>query len=308
MKQTALIFAGQGAQYVGMGKDLAESSKDAAELFDQADKLLGNNFKAICYEGPNETLTQTSYCQPALYVHGLALWTLLKKRNPELKPVAYAGLSLGEFTAHAAAEHFSFESGLKLVHERGRLMQEACEASDGGMLALIGASPEQAQELADATDLQVANYNSPGQIVLSGKKARIPEAAKKGKEMGIRRAMELNVAGAYHSTLMHSAQEGLKSFLDACELTDNDFPVYSNVNALPAKQATDIRTTLLKQVTGSVRWQSCLENMVQDGVEQFIELGPNKILAGMCKKTVPDVPCISIGTAEDLEALYDEIN
>lgn len=301
MKKTALLFAGQGAQYVGMGKDLHATNSDAATLLDSADALLGDNFKSVCFEGPEETLTKTSYCQPALYVHGLALWKMLSNKFPNFQPVACAGLSLGEFTAHAAAGHFSFEDGLKLVHARGRLMQEACEATKGGMVALVGATLEQAQELAEATGLQVANLNAPGQVVLSGEKTLVPDAVTKSKEMGLRCVLPLPVAGAYHSRLMQPAQDGLGPFLEKTDITSNDTPVYANVSGTPDTSAEEIRGSLLKQVTGSVLWQNCIENMIQDGIEQFIELGPKGVLKNMNKRTCPDIPCISIDTAEDLE-------
>lgn len=301
MKKTALLFAGQGAQYVGMGKDLYTAHPLAAELFDSANSLLGDNFKSVCFAGPEETLTKTSYCQPALYVHGLALWKLLSSKFPEFQPVSCAGLSLGEFTAHAAAGHFSFEDGLKLVHERGRLMQEACDATEGGMVALVGATLEQATALAKSSGLQVANLNAPGQIVLSGEQQRIPDAVALGKEMGLRRVLPLTVAGAYHSRLMQSAQDGLGSFLEHTELTANSTPVYANVSGEPDADAASIRESLLKQVTGSVLWQTCIEHMIRDGVEQFIELGPKGVLKNMLKRTCPDIPCITIDKAADLE-------
>ncbi len=303
MKKTALLFAGQGAQYVGMGKDLHAACPQAASLFDTADELLGDQFKSVCFDGPEETLTKTSYCQPALYVHGLALWKMLSGKFSDFQPTACAGLSLGEFTAHAAAGHFSFEDGLRLVHERGRLMQEACDATEGGMVTLIGATLEQAQALAEASGLQVANLNCPGQIVLSGEQTLVPDAVAKGKELGLKRVLPLKVAGAYHSRLMQSAQDGLAPCLEKTELTTNATPVYANVSGQPGADAAQIRSTLLQQVTGSVLWQTCIENMVRDGIEQFIELGPKGVLAGMCKRTCPDIPCISIGTAEDLEKI-----
>jgi len=230
MKKTALLFAGQGAQYVGMGKDLHATCPNAASLFDSADELLGDNFKSVCFGGPEDTLTKTSYCQPALYVHGLALWKMLSGKFPNFQPAACAGLSLGEFTAHAAAGHFSFEDGLKLVHERGRLMQEACNATEGGMVALVGATLEQAKELAESSGLQVANLNAPGQIVLSGEQKLVPDAVAKGKDMGLRRVLPLTVAGAYHSRLMQPAQNGLGPFLEKIELTSNETPVYANAH------------------------------------------------------------------------------
>ncbi|MDR0534232.1 MAG: ACP S-malonyltransferase [Verrucomicrobiales bacterium] len=305
--KTGVIFSGQGAQFVGMGKDLVEAHSEAASLFAQADALLQNGFQDACFNGPDEKLTDTSYCQPALFVHGLSLLAILKKLRPDFQFQSTAGLSLGEFTAHTAAGHFRFEDGLKLVANRGRLMQEACLKTKGGMLSLIGATAEQAQELAAATDLEVANYNCPGQIVLSGAAEKIAEAAEKGKAMGLKRALPLNVAGAYHSRLMKSAQEGLKPVLDEVTVNASDIAVYSNVTGKRVIGNAEIKETLLRQVTGSVRWQDCVEEMIRDGVTQLIELGPGKILAGMCKRINKDIPCISIGSLAELTAAQSEI-
>lgn len=305
--KTALLFSGQGAQYVGMGRDLVETSPEAAALYQEADTILDNGFSQVCFAGPEERLTDTSYCQPALFVHGLALFTLLKKAKPGLHFAATAGLSLGEFTAHTAAGHFSFSDGLKVVAARGHLMQEACLATEGGMLTLIGASPEQAEALAAASHLQVANYNCPGQIVLSGAKSQVPLAVEKGKALGLKRVLPLNVAGAYHSRLMQSAQDGLAPVLQAATLSPNSIVTFSNVTGQAATTEAEIRDTLLRQVTGSVRWQTCIENLIASGVERFLELGPGKVLAGMCKRIHKDIPCLSAGNAEELKGILHEL-
>ena len=205
MTQPVLLFSGQGAQKVGMARDWIESSPVARELADQADAALGYSLTEIMFDGPAENLTATSKCQPALYLHGLIGLALLKERLPNLQPAAAAGLSLGEFTAHAAAGTFSFIDGLKLVSQRGTFMEESCNATDGAMAALIGGDEEKVRALAEATDVDVANLNAPGQIVISGTSAGIDDAVGKAKEFGIRRAIKLNVAGAYHSRLMAAA-------------------------------------------------------------------------------------------------------
>ena len=302
--KTAVIFSGQGAQHVGMGKDF---TGEAAELFDRADAILPGAFKEVCFNGPAEKLTDTSYCQPALFVHGLGLLAMLKKERPNFAFQAAAGLSLGEFTAHTAAEHFRFEDGLNLVATRGRLMQEACLATKGGMLSLIGATPEQAKALAAATNLEVANYNCPGQIVLSGAAANIAAAAEQGKAMGLKRALPLNVAGAYHSRLMKPAQDGLAPALAEVPISASAIAVYANVTGKRVVGDDEIRETLRRQVTGSVRWQECVEEMIRDGIEQFIELGPGKVLASMCKRINPNVPVVSIGSAAELATALGEI-
>lgn len=305
--KTALLFSGQGAQHVGMGRDLLQASPEAAALYAEADAVLQNDFSTVCFEGPEERLTDTSYCQPALFVHGLALLAMLKKEAPGFHFAATAGLSLGEFTAHTAAGHFSFADGLKLVAARGRLMQEACLATEGGMLTLIGATVEQAEALAAASGLQVANYNCPGQIVLSGEKALVPVALEKGKALGLKRVLPLNVAGAYHSRLMQSAQDGLAPVLQATPVTFNAISTFSNVTGAAVGDEAAIRDTLLRQVTGSVRWQTCVEGLIASGVERFLELGPGKVLAGMCKRIHKDIPCLSAGNAEELKGILHEL-
>lgn len=307
MTKTALLFSGQGAQHVGMGKDLYDADPLARELFEAGRHLLGEEFIQACFEGPEDVLTETRYCQPALYLHGLALLRILKQRHPRWTFHAAAGLSLGEFTAHAAAGHFSEEDGLKLVATRGRLMQEACDRTRGGMLALIGADEAQASKIAASTTLEIANLNSPGQIVLSGPLDQMDAAMAAAREQGIKRAVPLQVAGAYHSSLMDSARTALADPLNTTSITDGHFPVYANIHARPVTSPDDIRRTLLEQVTGSVRWQQCIENMIQDGITRFIELGPGGVLAGMCKRINKEIPCLSLSNLNQLEECPDEL-
>ena len=304
---TALLFSGQGAQHIGMGRDLVQSSPEAAALYQEADALLNNGFSQVCFEGPEDRLTDTSYCQPALFVQGLALLAMLQKERPDFSFFATAGLSLGEFTAHTAAGHFSFSEGLKLVASRGRLMQEACLNTQGGMVTLIGASAEQAEALAAASGLQVANYNCPGQIVLSGPKTAIPLALEKSKALGLKRVLPLNVAGAYHSRLMQSAQDGLAPVLQATTIVPNPILTFSNVTGRLVSTESEIRDTLLRQVTGSVRWQDCIEGLIAQGAQRFLELGPGRVLAGMCKRIHKDIPCLSAGNAEELRGVLHEL-
>lgn len=307
MKRTALLFSGQGAQHVGMGRDLVDHHPEALALYAQADELLQNDFSKVCFDGPEGTLTDTSYCQPALFVHGLALLAILKKELPGFTFEATAGLSLGEFTAHTAAGHFTFTDGLRLVATRGRLMQEACMATQGGMLTLIGATEAQAAELAAASGLQIANINCPGQIVLSGEKKLIPAAVDQAKALGLKRVLSLNVAGAYHSRLMQLAQDGLAPVLQVTPVTCNAVATPANVTGTFPATPEDIRATLLTQVTGSVRWQACVEALIARGIERFIELGPGKVLAGMCKRINPSIPCLSIGTHSELQQALHEL-
>jgi [acyl-carrier-protein] S-malonyltransferase len=300
MKPVALLFAGQGAQKVGMGKDFIESSDVARSMAAEADAILGFPLTQVMTEGPDEELTRTSRCQPALYLHGMMAWSLLHDRLPGLKLAAAAGLSLGEFTAHAAAGTFSFAEGLRLVGRRGFFMEEACLATQGAMAALIGGDEEQVRALASAADVDVANENAPGQIVLSGTMEGIDAAVARAKEFGIRRAIKLNVAGAYHSRLMRSAQEKLTVELASLKMAKPLVPVICNVAAAPVVEADEIRDTLARQVTGSVRWTASIRHLVDAGHTQFLELGPGKVLSGLVSKIAPEAVVHAI---EDLAGL-----
>src|SRR5213593_2041799 len=247
MKKIALLFAGQGAQVVGMGKDLAEQFPTAADLFRRADGILRRKLSDIAWNGPIEELTKTSNCQPALFVHGLACLSILRELGGNFPIGGAAGLSLGELTAHAAAGTFDFENGLKLVQRRGQLMDEACSATGGAMAAMIGVDENSARALAADADVDVANINSPGQIVLSGERAKVEVAVALAKEHGIRRATMLNVAGAYHSRLMESAYEKLKEALLEIEMQPPSFAVFSNVTGEAVCTLPDIRRTLQDQ-------------------------------------------------------------
>src|SRR5437588_9629809 len=302
MKKIALLFAGQGAQAVGMGKDLAEQFPAAADVFRRGDEILGRKLSDVTWNGPIEELTKTSNCQPALFVHGLACLAVLRELSGEIAIGGAAGLSLGELTAHAAAETFSFEDGLRLVQKRGDLMDEACSATVGGMAALIGADENAARQLADDADVDVANINSPGQIVISGELAKVEAAVAVAREHGIRRATMLNVAGAYHSRLMESAYQRFGAALLEVQMQPPQFPVISNVTGREVRTLPEIRQTLQDQVTSTVRWVDCMERLVDLGCDLFIELGPGGVLAGLLKRTRKDVEVISVGDPESVRA------
>lgn len=308
MSQIVLLFSGQGAQKVGMGKDWAESSDTVRKMAAQADEALGFSISKIMFEGPDEELTKTSRCQPALFLHGLMALALVKERLPNLQPVAAAGLSLGEFTAHVAAGTFTLEDGLRLVARRGEYMEEACNATKGAMAALIGGDEEKVRELAAAADVDVANLNAPGQIVLSGSDAGIDDAVAKAKEFGIRRAIKLNVAGAYHSRLMQSAKEKLAAQLVATPVTEPAMPVVCNFSASVVSDAAEIRHSLECQVTGSVRWTESIQKLISMGHRNFLELGPGKVIAGLLGKIDKDVTVHSIEDLASLEAAVEALS
>ena len=307
-KKVALLFAGQGAQTVGMGKDLAEQYPTAGDLFRRADDILGRKLSKIAWNGPIEELTKTSNCQPALYVHGFACLAVLRELAGNFPIGGAAGLSLGEMTAHAAAGTFDFTNGLRLVQRRGELMDEACAATSGAMAAMIGADENAVRALAADADVDVANINAPGQIVISGEKAKVEIAVGLAKEHGIRRATLLNVAGAYHSRLMESAYEKLGAALLHVPVHSPRFPVISNVTGAEAVTPIEIRRTLQDQVTGTVRWVDCMERLVALGCNLFVELGPGGVLAGLVKRTCKDADAVSVSDAESVRKCAERID
>jgi [acyl-carrier-protein] S-malonyltransferase len=306
-KKIALLFAGQGAQSVGMGRDLAAHHPAAGDIFQQADQILERSLSGIAWNGPLEELTKTSNCQPALYVHGLACLAALRHAAGDFPVEAAAGLSLGEWTAHAAAGTFSFATGLRLVETRGRLMDAACAATAGAMAAMIGADESSVRSLAADTDVDVANINAPGQIVISGESAKVELAVSLAKEHGIRRATLLNVAGAYHSRLMNSAYDALEEPLLEAELQVPLFPVISNVTGEPAATLPEIRSTLREQVTSTVRWSECMEHLLERGCDLFIELGPGEVLAGLLRRTRKDAEVMSVSDPASVHACAEKL-
>ncbi|MFL6595943.1 MAG: ACP S-malonyltransferase [Chthoniobacterales bacterium] len=303
----ALLFAGQGAQTVGMGRDLAEEFGTARALFERGDQILGRPLSEIAWNGPLEELTKTSNCQPALYVHGLACLAALREVVPTLQIEAAAGLSLGEWTAHAAAMTFDFATGLKLVEQRGRLMDEACAATAGAMAAMIGADEGAVRQLAADTDVDVANLNAPGQIVISGEAAKVEMAVSLAKEHGIRRATLLNVAGAYHSRLMNSAFVQMGDALIDAELQVPRFPIVSNVTGAVVDTLPEIRQTLQDQITGTVRWTDCIETLLGRGCDLFLELGPGGVLAGLMQRIRKGVNVISVSDSASVQACAEKL-
>jgi [acyl-carrier-protein] S-malonyltransferase len=302
-KSVALLFSGQGAQRVGMGKDLSQHYAVAANRFAQADAELGYSISQIAFEGPLEELTKTSNCQVALYVHGISVLDVLRDKFGDFEIKAAAGLSLGEFTAHAVAGTFDFLTGLRLVANRSRYMEEACEATSGTMAACIGGDEGEVRRIAQEADVDIANYNSPGQIVLSGPTTNIKRAIELAKGAGIRKAVALTVAGAFHSRLMESAREKLRKDLASAPISTPKVTVISNVTASPVEEENAIRKTLADQVTGSVRWTESIEYMIdQLQCNLFLELGPGGVVAGLVSRIRKGTSVLSIGDLQSLEA------
>jgi [acyl-carrier-protein] S-malonyltransferase len=307
-KKIALLFAGQGAQCVGMGHDLADQFGVAADLFGQADEILGRSLSEIAWDGPIEELTRTSNCQPALYVHSLAALAVLREMLGELPIGGAAGLSLGELTAHAAAGTFDFATGLRLVQKRGEFMDEACANTRGGMAAMIGGLENDVRRLAADEDVDIANINAPNQIVISGELANVETAVAVAKEYGIGRAAMLNVAGAYHSRLMESAYNKLEKTLADVPIDSPRFPVISNVTGEEVRMPDQIRKTLRDQVTGTVRWTDCMQRLLDLNCDFFIELGPGNVLAGLLKRSRRRVDVISIADADSVRKCGERIS
>ena len=296
------IFAGQGAQVPGMGRDFAEADSEVMALFDKANAVLGFDLKKICFEGPAEELTKSNVCQPAIFVTSYAAYLMLQKRKPTEFACA-AGLSLGEWGALCAAGVLDFDATLKVLEARGRFMQEACAATPSGMIAIVGATPDQLQALCEATGCTVANINSAAQQVLSGSKDAIAAAAVKAKELGIKRAIPLATAGAFHSPFMQSAREKLAAVLETISFNPPKFPVLSNVTGEPHSDDPEvIKATMLEQVTGTTNWAKDVETAKSLGATTFVEFGPGKVLSGLVKKIDATLVTTNVADMASLEA------
>ena len=296
------IFAGQGAQVPGMGRDFAEADSEVMALFDKANAVLGFDLKKICFEGPAEELTKSNVCQPAIFVTSYAAYLMLQKRKPTEFACA-AGLSLGEWGALCAAGVLDFDATLKVLEARGRFMQEACAATPSGMIAIVGATPDQLQALCEATGCTVANVNSAAQQVLSGSKDAIAAAAVKAKELGIKRAIPLATAGAFHSPFMQSAREKLAAVLETISFNSPKFPVLSNVTGEPHSDDPEvIKATMLEQVTGTTNWAKDVETAKSLGATTFVEFGPGKVLSGLVKKIDATLVTANVADMASLES------
>ncbi len=301
MTKTALMFAGQGAQTVGMGRDLAESFPSAKAWFDRANAALGYDLTAICFQGPEAELTRTENAQPGIFLASWVAYQVLAEKVPNISFQATAGLSLGEFTALTAAGSISFEDGLQVVRQRGRFMQEACDVTQGGMAAIIGLDEGPTREVCEQAGVSLANLNCPGQLVISGAADKIEAACDLARTRGARRALPLVVAGAYHSPLMASAQPKLSSVLAKIQLAAPKVPVIANVTAQPHGEPADIRRLLVDQVTASVRWEESMRYLLSQGFTRFIELGPGTVLTGFMKRIDKTAQVINVADVASLE-------
>jgi len=283
----AFLFAGQGAQRVGMGKSLFDQSAAARALYEEAGRVLGWDLAKVSFEGPEADLTQTKVCQPALFVHGLALVAALREQGklPVGEPKFALGLSLGEVTAYCAAGVFDFPTGVRIVAERGRLMQLACEQTTGGMAAIIGEERAKIADLCNEFDIEAANFNAPGQIVVSGDKAKIEAAVAGAKARGMKKVIPLVVAGAYHSRLMAPARAAFAAYLESIPFAAPQFTVFTNTTGQAVSDPAAIKAALVKQVVSSVLWEDCMRSAATAGVTEFWEFGPGGVLAGLARRT-----------------------
>lgn len=296
------VFAGQGAQVPGMGRDFAEADATAMELFDKANAVLGFDLKTVCFEGPAEALTKSNVCQPAIFVTSYAAYLALQKRRATSFAAA-AGLSLGEWGALCAAGVLDFDATLTVLEARGRFMQEACEATPSGMIAIVGASPAQLDELCAKTGCTPANINSAAQVVLSGDKAQIAAAAATAKELGIKRAIPLATAGAFHSKFMQPAREKLAPVLDGITFHAPKIPVISNVTGrVHSSDPAEIKDVMLRQVTETTRWADDIAAAKELGCTRFIEFGPGKVLSGLIKKIDAALTTLNVSDLATLDA------
>lgn len=304
----ALLFPGQGAQYVGMGKDLAESYPAAREVFERADEALGTDLTRVMWEGPDDELTATHNAQPAILTHSTAVHALVKD---ELGQVGMAaGHSLGEFSAHVAAGTLAFEDAVRAVRRRGELMFESGEARPGTMAAVIGLDDEVVERVCGKAseaggDCVPANFNSPGQVVISGDEPAVARAMEMAREAGARRVLPLNVSGAFHSPLMEVAESGLRDHLADVDFTAPSYPVVSNVSAEPVSDPAAAHRLLIEQLTSPVRWTASMRTMLDAGPARFVELGPGRVLAGLMRRIERRADVVSLDTAEDVHTFLE---
>ncbi|MFO8008596.1 MAG: ACP S-malonyltransferase [Candidatus Brocadiia bacterium] len=309
MSSIALLFPGQGAQAVGMGKDLAEASPAAQAVFEMADAELGIALSRLCWDGPPEELSRSDMAQPAILTASVAALHALREAAGDLPPVAAgAGLSLGEYSALVAAGALAFRQAVKLVRARGQFMQDACEENPGTMYSILGMDDESVEQAcADAGEgVWPANYNCPGQLVISGRKSAAARAARLCEERGARRAIQLKVAGAFHTPLMQSAADRLAPELERTDFAEPEFPVVANVTARPVREPDEIRRLLVEQVVSPVRWADGMRRVISQGVDEFYEVGPGTVLQGLLRRIDRDQACRSVSDPEQVRSIASD--
>ena len=302
MVDAAYIFPGQGAQYVGMGKELCESHPEAKEVFDKANEILKFDLAKLCFEGPKEELTATSNSQVAILVHSVAALRVLSAKGA-FNPRFALGLSLGEYTALVASESLTFEDGLKLVRKRGQFMQQACEKNPGKMASIIGMELDEVEKLCKGFGCEIANLNCPGQVVVSGSASSVELASSIAKEKGAKRAVMLDVSGAFHSSLMTSAKEKLEKEINSVTFNPPKFPVISNVTAKPTQNPEEIKKNLVEQVNSRTLWNDSVQYVASQGIKTYLEIGPGTVLKGLMRRIDKSLNVINLEKPADFSTL-----
>ncbi len=306
--KTAFLFPGQGSQYSGMGSNLAEL-ETAKNLFARADEILGFSLSGLCREGPEEELTKTENAQPAIFTVSTIVYGLLREEG--IEPAYMAGHSLGEYSALTAGGAFAFDDALRLVRKRGELMARACSEIAGGMAAVIGLDPEAVAEVCREAScagvVEAANFNSPGQIAISGEKAALEKAAELAKARGAKRVLPLPVSAPFHCRLMDPVSAGFAAELEGVEIGPARVPVVANVTARPETEPEEIRENLIRQINGSVRWTETVQWLADQGVQTFVEVGPGKVLTGLIKKTLPEARRVAVESPESVAEAADAL-